>query len=413
MIGKNELLCAVEALGLAGKEVCIHASMRSFGDRIEGGLSALIDVFLEKGCTILVPTFSDDYEAAPVEPYKPDQNGAGDYSWWASIDFSNVPVFDTASKSITVEEMGVFAQAVLESEGAVRGNHPLNSLTALGEGAAALVAGQTARDVYAPLAQLCRDGGYVLMMGTGLESATIIHYAEELAGRVPFIRWALNEKRETIPVSAGSCSEGFGHLQGIADTMAKKVTVGGSEWCCLPAKEFAEACAAAIQADPMITHCGEPGCRCDDAVKGGPVGFVWDEESSFCLDPVWKEMYEAAKAVWNGRKISDYMTAGWVSAAIRSKSGKIYVGVCVDTNSALGICAERNAIFNMITNGEQEIDRVLSILPDGSGGAPCGACRELMVQLMPGRYHDIEFLMDYASGRTMKLGELTPEWWIK
>ena len=24
-----------------------------------------------------------------------------------------------------------------------------------------------------------------------------------------------------------------------------------------------------------------------------------------------------------------------------------------------------------------------AILPDGSGGAPCGACRELMVQLMP------------------------------
>ena len=46
--------------------------------------------------------------------------------------------------------------------------------------------------------------------------------------------------------------------------------------------------------------------------------------------------------------------------------------------STLGICAERNAIFNMITNGEQEILKVIAILPDGSSGAPCGACRELM-----------------------------------
>ena len=47
----------------------------------------------------------------------------------------------------------------------------------------------------------------------------------------------------------------------------------------------------------------------------------------------------------------------------------------------------------MITNGEQEIDKVLCILPDGSGGTPCGACRELMVQLMPnGRYKDIEII---------------------
>ena len=58
------------------------------------------------------------------------------------------------------------------------------------------------------------------------------------------------------------------------------------------------------------------------------------------MDQIWKEMYEAAKAVQNGRKISDYVTAGEVSAAIYSASGKIYTGVCIDTCSTLGICAE-------------------------------------------------------------------------
>ena len=126
----------------------------------------------------------------------------------------------------------------------------------------------------------------------------------------------------------------------------------------------------------------------------------------------WKKMHEAAKAVQNGRKISDYVEAGGVAAAILSASGKIYTGVCIDTCSTLGICAERNAIFNMITNGEHEIRRVLAIMSDGKIGAPCGACRELMVQLMPSGYKNIEILMDYESQRVATLGELTPEWWI-
>lgn len=130
------------------------------------------------------------------------------------------------------------------------------------------------------------------------------------------------------------------------------------------------------------------------------------------MDKIWEEMYNAAKAVIAPRKISEYVTAGEVSAAILSKSGKIYTGVCVDTCSTLGICAERNAIFNMITNGEREISRVLAILPDGSSVAPCGACRELMVQLMPEGYKDIEIMLDRETGKTVTLGEITPEWWI-
>lgn len=131
------------------------------------------------------------------------------------------------------------------------------------------------------------------------------------------------------------------------------------------------------------------------------------------MDKIWSEMYEAAKAVLNERRISDYVTCGEVAAAVVSKSGWIYTGVCIDTCSTLGICAERNAIFNMITNGENEIDKVLCILPDGSCGAPCGACRELMVQLMAGKYHDVEIMLDYKEGRTVRLGEITPHWWIK
>ncbi len=126
----------------------------------------------------------------------------------------------------------------------------------------------------------------------------------------------------------------------------------------------------------------------------------------------WSRLYESAKSVQNERKISEYVEAGGVAAAILSASGRIYTGVCVDTCSSLGICAERNAIFNMLTNGEQEIRKVLAVMPDGKNGAPCGACRELMVQLMPKTYRDIEIMLDYENEKIITLGELTPNWWI-
>ena len=130
------------------------------------------------------------------------------------------------------------------------------------------------------------------------------------------------------------------------------------------------------------------------------------------MESAWERLYEAAKKVQNAREISERIYAGSVSAAIESESGKIYTGVSIDTSCSLGVCAERNAIMNMITNGENMIKRVLALLPDGTTGAPCGACRELMTQLMPGKYHDVEIMLDYEVGRIVKLGDLTPEWWV-
>ena len=84
------------------------------------------------------------------------------------------------------------------------------------------------------------------------------------------------------------------------------------------------------------------------------------------MDAIWTELYNAAKEVQNPRQISDYVSGGEVAA----------------------------------------------IMPDGKCGAPCGACRELMVQLMPKTYKGIEILMDYENEKIIKLGDITPEWWI-
>ena len=126
----------------------------------------------------------------------------------------------------------------------------------------------------------------------------------------------------------------------------------------------------------------------------------------------WEELYSRAKHVQRDTKISQFMEAGCVAAAIQTVNGNIYVGVCIDTNSSLGMCAERNAMANMITNGESKIKKVLAIMPDGKTGPPCGACREFMMQLGP-ESKEIEIMMDYDTMDITTLGELCPQWWTE
>ena len=125
---------------------------------------------------------------------------------------------------------------------------------------------------------------------------------------------------------------------------------------------------------------------------------------------MWKKLYDEAVKVQNGRTVSPFIEAGSVAAAILTKQGNIYVGVCIDTASTLGMCAERNAIANMITNGESQIDKVVAVTPDGSVGSPCGACREYMMQLDKDS-GEIEILLDLKTEKTIKLKELIPDWW--
>ena len=122
---------------------------------------------------------------------------------------------------------------------------------------------------------------------------------------------------------------------------------------------------------------------------------------------IWNELYNAAIRVQNDRTISPFIDAGGVAAAILTKSGNIYVGVCIDTASTLGMCAERNAIANMITNGESKIDKVLAVMRDGKVGSPCGACREYMMQLDKNS-GETEVLLDLETEKTVRLKELIP-----
>ena len=127
-------------------------------------------------------------------------------------------------------------------------------------------------------------------------------------------------------------------------------------------------------------------------------------------EDIWDKLYHEAKKVQNARINSPFIEAGGVAAALITKAGNIYVGVCIDTDCTLGMCAERNAIANMITNGESQIDKILAVMPDGKVGSPCGVCREYMMQLDKDS-GEIEILLDLESKRTILLKDLLPDWW--
>lgn len=127
---------------------------------------------------------------------------------------------------------------------------------------------------------------------------------------------------------------------------------------------------------------------------------------------IWEKLCNAAIVVQNGRIVSPFIEAGGVASALLTKDGNIYVGVCIDTCSGLGMCAERNAMANMLTHGEYEIDKIVAVMPNGAVGSPCGACREFMMQLSKNS-GNIEILLDFETRKTVTLSELTPDWWGK
>ncbi len=116
-------------------------------------------------------------------------------------------------------------------------------------------------------------------------------------------------------------------------------------------------------------------------------------------------LYNAARSVVNPKKISEQICSGGVGAAEIKKKGSIYTGVCIDTDCSLGMCAERNAISTMITNGEFEIEMVAAVDKRGNVLPPCGACREFMMQLK--NSSDIKVLVD-NKGTVVKLKDLVP-----
>jgi aminoglycoside 3-N-acetyltransferase len=267
-VTRGDLDDAIRDLGLADRVVCMHSSLRSFG-KLSGGADALVDAMLDAGNTLLVPSHSWGFATTHKPGMRPARNG-WDYSMSVAP-----PTFKgefSAGCDAVDRNMGAVPRAVLARPGRRRGDHPLASFTAIGPRADELVGGQTGDDVHAPLRALAERDGAIVMVGVGLTRMTLLHWAEEVAGRTQFRRWALDRDGATVMVASGGCSEGFEHLAPVLAPVETDIMVGTSRWRAFPSAEVVARAADAIRSDPGITHCGVRSCaRCNDAALGGPI----------------------------------------------------------------------------------------------------------------------------------------------
>ena len=75
-----------------------------------------------------------------------------------------------------------------------------------------------------------------------------------------------------------------------------------------------------------------------------------------------------------------------VGAALLCDDGTVITGVNVENRSfGLTVCAERNAIFTAVTKGHLRFKAIAISTPDSQDPVgPCGACRQVMGEFMPG-----------------------------
>ncbi|MEV0806578.1 cytidine deaminase [Micromonospora sp. NPDC050200] len=125
-----------------------------------------------------------------------------------------------------------------------------------------------------------------------------------------------------------------------------------------------------------------------------------------------EDLIQAARAVLNPHVVGGRLFGDVGSALVTSK-GNRYSGVCIDTGSGTGFCAEHSAIAAMVTAGEYHIQRIVAVWRDEQGVLhvlpPCGRCREFIRQI-DGANIDTEVIL--GQGRSARLRELLPfnEW---
>ena len=95
-----------------------------------------------------------------------------------------------------------------------------------------------------------------------------------------------------------------------------------------------------------------------------------------------------------------------VGAALLTESGHVYVGCNVENAVyPLVMCAERVAVFRAVCDGEQRFEAIAVVT--SNGGAPCGACRQVLREFG----EDTLVLISDTSGNTREttVAELLPD----
>jgi cytidine deaminase len=73
-----------------------------------------------------------------------------------------------------------------------------------------------------------------------------------------------------------------------------------------------------------------------------------------------------------------------VGAALLTADGRLFHGCNVENASyGLAVCAERNAVWKAVSEGEREFVAIAVTAREGAGAPPCGSCRQVLQEFAP------------------------------
>ncbi len=99
-------------------------------------------------------------------------------------------------------------------------------------------------------------------------------------------------------------------------------------------------------------------------------------------DEMLKKLITAARAA-HERAYAPYSRFP-VGAAVLVSDGTIFSGCNIENASyGLTVCAERVAVFQAVVAGKCDIEGVVVYTPTSEPTAPCGACRQVILEFAP------------------------------
>jgi aminoglycoside 3-N-acetyltransferase len=110
--------------------------------------------------------------------------------------------------------------------------------------------------------------GWVLLLGVDHTANTCIHFAEKLAGRKQFVRWALTENGTVTCPGFPGCSAGFEIIEPEVRPFTKTIKVGEATVRALPLRALMVRVIEMIKKDKYALLCNRSDCeRCAEVRK--------------------------------------------------------------------------------------------------------------------------------------------------
>ncbi len=258
VIGLNDLRAGLLGLGLSQTPVIAHASLKAFGE-VDGGAQTLLRGVLDSVGALVMPTFT--YKTMITPEIGPPDNGL---SYGADKD-SNRLAEPFAPDMPVDRQMGIVPETMRHHLQAKRTNHPIQSFG--GVYAEKFLAAQTLQNPLGPIKALAEADGWVLLLGVDHTVDTSIHYAERLAGRKQFLRWALLPDRIIECAGFPGDSAGFDAIAPDLVNDTRRVKIGEGMVQAVSLRILLDAVMDRIKADPLALLCQRADCERCNAVR--------------------------------------------------------------------------------------------------------------------------------------------------